>query len=896
MAPDFRDYVRRRLPPLAVRAEREAEIIDELALQLEAAYEAALHDGASADTAMQCAAAEVPDWGALARTLNTIDGAADREPPRPPTAPSRRAPMRGFLQDLTHAGRSLRRSPGFAAAAIVTLALGLGLGAAAFSLIDGILLRPLSYPNSQQLMLIKATVPPEQRDTVELTLPDVIDVRATGAFAELAAVVPYAGTTTITDPPTRIEGFEVSPSLFDVLGVPIGRGRAFDPSDAEPGSPPVAIISHAFWNRLGAPEDIVGRPLPINEVSRTIVGVALPAFRVDLFPHVPDVFLPIGRGHALASNRGLRAFRGIARLRADGSVEQANAVLESTAARLAQQYPDTNRGRTFHVRPLQDEVVGAVRGQLWLVASLVALVLLIAAVNLAGLLLTRTVARVRDVAVRVALGASRWRMVRESMAEGLVVTSLGAALAVIVAAAALDAVRVTPGLMLPRLADVTIDRRAFAALLAAALAIASGSGLVPLFLLRHLGHTHTLRTGHETAGRPALRMRTALIVGQASFAFLLLAITALLAVNLRDVLARPLGFETRDVVTLRVAVPESRYPTREDTARFYTGILDTLRSQPGIVSAGVTSNLPLAGNTGSTLSVQGRDDVPLPLRPTVGWNWASPGYFRAMGMPLLKGRDFTADDMTRSPHVTVINETLARLHFPGDDPIGKRVYFGGYGPGGPPEWHEIVGVVGDVRHRQLEAAPDARAYDLFGQHWGRAVSLAVRTSQQPLQVAGLVRQLLAERDPRLAVFQIQTTQDLVSQAVSTRRLLLGLVTAFAMTGLAVALLGLYATLSYVVAQRTREVGVRLALGATTTAIRRQILARGLVMIAAGIAIGGAGVYLLRHVIDQQLAGMTTMNVPALAGAALALTLAGIAASLIPAQRATRINPVEALRE
>ncbi len=339
---------------------------------------------------------------------------------------------------------------------------------------------------------------------------------------------------------------------------------------------------------------------------------------------------------------------------------------------------------------------------------------------------------------------------------------------------------------------------------------------------------------HETISRPAIRLRAALIVGQTAFAFLLLATATLLAMSLRTVLAQPLGFETSDVVTMRIAVPESRYPAREDTERFYTELLDSLRAQRSVESAGVVSNLPFAGNTGSTLSIQGREEVPLAMRPTVGWNWASPGYFTAMGMPIVRGREFTAADVARAPHVTVINETLARLHFGGEDPIGKRVYFGGFGPGGPPEWHEVIGVVGDVRHRRLDAEPDARAYDLFGQHWGRTVSLTIRTADSPLQTAGLVRQLLARRDPRLAVFSIQTTADLVSQAVATRRLLLWLVALFASVGLAVTLIGLYGTVSYIVAERTREVGVRLALGATTNQIRRMVLGRGLQLVAVGL--------------------------------------------------------------
>jgi predicted permease len=314
-----------------------------------------------------------------------------------------------------------------------------------------------------------------------------------------------------------------------------------------------------------------------------------------------------------------------------------------------------------------------------------------------------------------------------------------------------------------------------------------------------------------------------------------------------------------------------------------------------VQGAGVISNLPLAGNTGSTLSIQGREDTPIALRPTVGWQWTSPGYFAAMGMPILQGRDFHPEDVTRLPHVTVINETLARLHFGGEDPIGQRVYFGGVSSGGPPEWHEVIGVVGDVRHRTLDADPDARAYDLFGQHWGRTVSLAVRTNGAPNHLASLVRHVVSERDPQLAVFAIRTTADLVDGAVATRRTLSWLVTTFAMVGFAIAVIGMYGTLSYMVLQRTREVGVRLALGATATQINGLVIERGVQIVFGGMALGLLGAFAARRVIESQLFGVTALDVPSLTLAALALIGAALIASLLPARRATRVNPVEALR-
>jgi predicted permease len=894
--PDFRHYVRQQLPPLAIRPERELEIVEELALQLEAAYDAARREGASTEEAWDKARSEIPDWPALAATLTQLETPRGGRLPPPGRSDTPPSIVRDLAGDVRYAVRRFRHSPGASAAATATLALALALGAAAFALVDGILIQPLGFPDASRLVLVRATVPPEGRPTDELTLPDIWDIAGMDVFSAVSAVLPFGGTTTTTDPPSRIEGFEVSPTLFDLLGVTMTLGRGFTPEDGMADRAAVAVIGHAQWQRMGAPADIIGRPITINEVPRTIVGVAPAGMTIDLLPqNRGDFFLPITRQHPLGTNRGLRASRGLARLADGQSVDSAASALASIGERLAAAYPDTNRGRTFLVESLQDAIVGPARPPLVWVSVLVGLVLLVATVNFTGLLMARTVGRLREMALRLALGAGRWRMVRESIVEASVTTLAGAALGAVLGRWMLAALVAVPELTVPRLAEAAMDGRTFAAMTAAALAIACVAGLVPLVLLKRLSPTASLRSGHETTSQPVVFVRSALMVGQTAFAFLLLAATVLLGSGLRALLAQPLGFETRNVVTLRMSVPDVRYRNRDETLQFFTRLLEDLRAHPAVQSAGVASNLPLAGNTGSTLTIQGREEVALALRPTVGWNWASPGYFEAIGMAIVRGRTFTDADRTGATHVTVINETLARQHFPNDDPIGRRVYFGGFGPGGPPEWHEIIGVVGDVRHRQLDAPPDARAYDLFGQHWGRTVSLVVRTADAPLQIAGLVRRLVSARDPQLAIFSVQTTADLVSRATAMRRLLLALVTLFAAIGLAVALVGLYGTIAYSVVQRTRELGVRLALGATAANIRRLVLTRGIAIAAFGITIGLTGLLAMRRTVEEQLAGLPATHAPSLAMAAGTLLVAATLACVVPAIRAARVNPADTLR-
>lgn len=891
MSVDWRKHVRARLSLLAARPEREDEIVDELAIQLESVYERERRRGASHESAMAEAEAEVPDWVAFAGTIASL------EPPRP------RAPvtgeisgglMNGMIGDVRSAVRGLRRTPAFTLVAVATLALGLGMAAAAFSVIDTVLIRPLRFGSPDRLVLVHATVPPDGRDTNEIAYPDALDLaRETQVFASVGLVIPYSGTATALDPPERITGYNVTPSLFDTLGVQPVLGRAFAADEAQPGKGNVVILGHGFWRRLGSRTDIIGQTLVLDDERNTIVGVMPEDFRIGVFTANDAVYRPMPPDFA-AAPRSLRGFRAIARLHEGATIERATSVAQAVGERLAAEYPDTNRGRTFTLSPLHDDIVGSVRPALYLIAGMVLLVLLIAGVNLTNLLLARAMGRAREVAVRSALGAGVWRLARASLVEAGVLAAVGAIAAGLIAHAILSALVTMPGVALPRLDEIGLDWRAITVLGLTAIIASIAVGAVPFLLHRRLHDTAALRTGHETAGGVEHRIRSVLVAAQTGLAFILIAATALLAISLQRLLAVPSGFDT-GIATMRIAAPGARYPTREATARFFNELVDDIAAQPGIASAGFVSVLPLSGNTGSMMTVQGREDVPMAQRPEVGWLWANPGYFETMGMPIVRGRGFSRSDLESISHVTVISASLARKHFGDDDPIGKRVYFGGIPQTGVPEWHEIIGVVGDVRHRSLEAEPDARAYDLFGQHWGRTVSLALRTTTAAPVAAGTVRSVLSRRDPRLAVFAIQSTDDIVSNAVATRRLLLWLVSAFAVAGFAVAMLGVYGIVSCLVEERRREIGVRVALGATAANIHQLVLAHGFTLVTAGLIAGAAGAIALRRGIESQLFGVSPTSVSTLAGVAVALLVAATVPCLIVSMRATRIDPVRALR-
>ena len=413
---NWRHYVREHLPPLHVAAERESEIVDELALQLESIYERERNGGRSHDDAMARMAKEVPDWSALARRLDTIAPTPHRA-----VAPVEHGGgfVTGLSRDIRYSLRTLQRSPAFTIVSVVTLATGLGLAAAAFSVIDTLLITPLRFKSPEELVLVHATVPPEGRDTNEITYLDAMDLaRERHAFASLGVVMTYAGTATALDPPERIEGYEFTPSLLETLGVQPVLGRAFTAAEGQAGAPAVVILSDGFWKRLGGRADIIGQTLILDDEPHTVVGVMPADFHVEVFNSRGAVFRPVTPQHFAAGTRAFRAFRAIARLGPGVSIERAQSIAAAVGERLAAEYPDTNRGRGFSLRPLQADIAGPVRPALLLIAGLVVLVLLIAAVNLTNLLLARALGRAREVAVRSALGAGAWRLARTSLIEG----------------------------------------------------------------------------------------------------------------------------------------------------------------------------------------------------------------------------------------------------------------------------------------------------------------------------------------------------------------------------------------------------------------------------------------------------------------------------------------------
>lgn len=804
------------------------------------------------------------------------------------------------MNDLLHALRQLRRNPGFTVAAVAVLAVGIGAGTAVFSVLDPLLLRPLGLPGESRVVFVwgsDATTGQRERQISYLDFAELRD--QTSTFDAMAAVwidrwiLADAGT------PELVDGLRVTPGWLEVLGFEPLVGRGFTPDDAIEGNDRVVLVSEQLWrSRFGADPAVVGRTIRLDEEPHVVIGV-LPAaasleFGLGTFRVPPaGLWAPLTPQHFLAGSRAITTYEIVGRLSPDVDVRRAEAELQAIGSRLAVAYPETNAGRSFYTAPLREQVVGEAGQTSLLLFGAVGLVLLIGCANLATLLLARLAGRERELAIRSAVGASRGAIVRLTLVETLLLAAVAGAVGLLLAAWIVQIVLALPGLDLPRMDTIGIDLRAAGFAVGLSVLVALAVGMVPALRWSPDAGVTALRAGGSGRGPEARRLRTSLIGAQVALSTVLLAGAALLTTSLVSLLREDPGFQTAGRVTFTVSIPASRYPEGADVVALGTALLDSLTAHPAISAAGATGSVPLSGhNTGSALTVDGRPLEPTAQPPTIGWQYVSPGYFEAMGMPLVRGRAFTDADVGRTPHVTIVNETLARRFFPGDDPVGRRVAYGLQGDS--VDWHEIIGVVGDVRHRALDEPPQPRAYDLLGQSVGRSVSFIVAGRNGP-PPAAVLREAVDRIDPALAMHSVRTLDALTDRSVAGRRLAMLLLAGFAVVALLVTAAGIYGVVSFVVRRRTRELGVRAALGAQPARLYATVLRDGLWGLSLGGAAGAVGVLLLAGSIRHLLWNVTPRDPLALGTAAAVLLVTAAAAMLIPARHATRIDPMEALR-
>jgi putative ABC transport system permease protein len=800
-------------------------------------------------------------------------------------------------QDIRYAIRRLLKSPAFTAVALLTLALGIGANTAIFSVVNGVVLKPLPYKDPDQLVGIFHL---SEGNRSTMSGPNFTDVRKLNTTMTDAAA--YTRTRTILTgrgEPVRLDGAQISASMFDILGIPPALGRAFLPEENTPGRGRVAILGDDLWrNRFGADRAIVGRTLTLDGVSHEIVGVMPPGFS---FPAGRMIWTPLEYTEDFTTTqRGAWYLQAIGRTRPGISEAQVRAEVETIGKQLAAKYPEHNEGLGFTAVGLHEAMVGDIRMAFWVLLGAVGFVLLIACVNVANLLLARAAVRESEIAVRTALGAGRGRLVRQLLTESVILGVIGGGLGLLAAVWGIEALLALEPQGIPRLGEVGVDPRVIAFTMGLAILTGLLFGLVPAFQSTRGGISSTLKEGGRGAltSRGGARVRTTLVVVEVALAVTLLAGAGLLIRSFSRLASVDPGFKVQQALTFDLSLPDARYEKEEAQIAFFDELIPRLQAVPGVEAAAGVVSLPLSGaSLVLTFEVAGRPPLPPSQQPAMQVRVATTGYFDAIGIPLKRGRLFTETDRWGGPPVVLITEAAARQYFPNEDPIGKTITLGwGRGEGKPRAGGEVVGIIGDVKDAGL-AEPDPPQIFLPYKQWPiQAMAVMLKTAVPPRSVADAARKTVYSLDGNLPVGNVRTLEEVVARSISQPRFYMTLLAVFAGVALVLAAIGIFGVLSYAVAQRTREIGIRMALGAHAGSVLGLVVREALIMSSAGVILGMSAAFLLTEWLVAQLLFNTSPHDPAtFVGVAATLTLVSMAAAYVPARRATRVDPIVALR-
>lgn len=819
--------------------------------------------------------------------------------------------MESLLQDARFALRSFARQPTFALIAIATLALGIGANAAIFTVVNAVVLEPLPFPAADRLVRITADLPGLGTSDIGLSPPELFDYRdRSGLFDEISGVYPIDANLTEVDVPERVEVLLVSSTYFSVLGVHPQLGRLFGPEDNRPGIEEVVVISDALWKRrFGGAPDVIGRKLRIDADWYTVVGVAPRDFRHPGRSLRTDIEMWAPSGYIAAPfpappPRTAYFLRGaIGRLKPGLTVEQAQHRLDAFAAQIREQYPvdyPARGGWAPTLIPLQQDLVGGVRATLLTILGAVGIVLLIACANIAGLLLARASARQRELAVRRALGSGRVRLARLLLTESLVLSICGGALGLLLAVWGVDLLLSLVPSGLPRISEIAISGRVVGFTFGAALATGVVFGLAPALQFSNPDVLSALKDGRSPAARSRRVLRASLVVAEFALAMVLLVGAALLLRSFWRVQHVETGFDGRNVLTARLWLPQPNDPKSgkyfEHPARLalFNDVLRRVRLLPGVESAAAAQSLPLDGlRGGTTISVDGRDTEVAGQIPTVQVNLASADYFQLMGIRLLRGRTFSDVDAPKGAPVVIVNDQLAQ-HFFGDaDPVGQRIHFGG--PRSTNPWMTVVGVVADVLTDRLEQAPRPMLYLPLTQTSSLSMAIAVRTTGDPKRLTEALARAVRAADPDQPTHSVRTMDEVQAAATASRRFSMQLLGGFAFLALLLAAIGIYGVMAYLVNQRTREIGIRMALGARPGSVERLVVSYALRLAAGGVVLGIVGAGLLTRLISGMLFDVSPTDPWTFGIITLMLLATALVATLPPARRAARVDPMVALR-
>jgi predicted permease len=808
-------------------------------------------------------------------------------------------------QDLGYTARLMRRTPGFAVTAVLIVALGIGATTASFSVADFVLLRPLQFPEPDRLVQVWQTTPGYSR--MELSPPNYRDWKA--AAKSFDSMGMYFGTRGIMTPggeARQFDGASVTADVIPTLGVMPALGRTFMPEEDREGASPTIILSYQFWQReLGGDANVLGRAVVMDSLPHTVIGVMPREFH---FPYSETMFwvtTRFGEGVYQNTQRTNNMLNAVARLRDGVTIEQARAEMNLLAAQSRQQYPKENENTGASVLDMRAEIPQRSRLLLIALAGASGCVLLIACANLANLLLVRALARRRELAVRSAMGAGRERLVRQLMTESLLVAVAGGAIGIAIAVAAVPLLAQLAPTSLPTEATPSVDFRVllFAVLLTGMTGVVFG--LAPVLRVGGSPDLDGLREGARAGSGQKERLRSALVVAEIVASVVLLVSTGLLVRALVAVQAVDPGFKAEGVLTLRTPLPNTEYRTVAAREAFYGRVLQEVRALPGVTAAGYISFLPMSSFRGGIwpISVKGDAQAASDTRSATnvaGIRYVTPGFFNAMGMSLVRGRDVAESDSREGQRVAVVSESFVRRYWPNEDPIGRRFAFGFEDPEARAE-REVVGVVRDVRFRGLERTSEPQVYLSSQQVADRAIvfyaprSVAIRTTGDPAALAPAVRSIVKQADAKIPVTELQTLTDLVGRETSSRAVQVRVLAAFAAIAFVLAAIGIHGLLSFAVSQRTQEIGVRIALGARSGDILSMVVGRLLVLASAGVVVGVFLAYLAGRSMEALLAGVKPADAPTLAAAVTLALLMTVIGSVAPTLRAIRVDPIVALR-
>jgi predicted permease len=810
-----------------------------------------------------------------------------------------------MLSDFRYALRQLLQAPGFTAVALLTLALGIGANTAIFSLVNAVVLRPLPYPDPAQLVLVWNNNTIEKINDDITNWPTFLDWRnGNKTFAEMAGYSPGRVNLTGNGEPEQVVSNNVGDRFFEVLRVPPARGRWFSDAEQTPGQDAVAIISHGLWQRrFGGAEDIVGREIQVNGRPRTVVGVMPPDFAM---PARADVYLPIAPSDQLRTNRNSFWLPVLGRLKPGVTRDQAQADLTTINNAVIAANPGA-AGYEVNVVGMHDYIVRNVRTALWVLLGAVACVLLIGCANLANLLLARGVARRREIAVRLALGASRVRIVRQLLVESLVLAAGGGALGVLLGLWGLQLIKVLGAAYLPRLQTIETDLTVLGLTAAVAVLCGLGFGLAPAWQASHTDPHEALKdSGRGTsAGRGTQLTRASLVVAQAGLAVVLLIGAGLMLRSFWKLQQVPTGLHGEKLLSVPLSLPRAKYPDGAKAYAFHTQLLERVSALPGVESAALTTSILMDRlHNSSIFTVEGKPFAANARRPELPIDSASPGYFSTMGIPLVEGRFFNESDIQGGTPVALINETMARTWWPGQSAIGRRFLFGN--PPAPdakdangqpiqPAWRTVVGVVKDTHRLGPDSPVRIESWIPLGQRPATSFQLIVRTSLPADAMARTLREAVWSIDRDLPVPRVEPVADLLGEQTAQRRLNLRLLGAFAALALVLAALGLYGVMAYSVSQRTGEFGIRLALGAAPGDLQRLVLGQAAQLVALGLGAGVLTALALGSVVESMLFGVPARDALTYAAVVAVLGAAALLAAWLPARRAAKVNPMEALR-